>query len=313
MTTTAEPDATSSARAGQRAVRVTDRQETGLRLLASSAKKSFDPAVEVDWAAEVPEHLFGMSPEWSTLYGTALWDELSHTQQVTLTKHEVSSIQGTGIWFEMILMQMVLRDMYGRNPAEAHVQFALTEIADECRHSVMFARSAAKFGCPSYRPSRSVLELGRLFKTLAFGASAYGGILVAEEILDLMQRDWMRDERVQPITRTLSRIHVVEEARHMRFAREEIVRRVQRLSAVQRATERASLAGAAYFITSSLVNPQVYAAAGVDVDRAVAAARANEHYKAKLRAGAAKLMAFLAEADLVGGPSKLAYSRVNLR
>ena len=50
-------------------------------------------------------------------------------------------------------------------------------------------------------------------------------ILVAEEILDIFQRDLMKDERVQPLTRATSQIHVVEEARHMRFAREEVARR----------------------------------------------------------------------------------------
>ncbi|MGZ6855280.1 MAG: diiron oxygenase, partial [Mycobacteriaceae bacterium] len=94
---------------------MTDRQQVAARLLASSAKKSYDPNVEIDWAAPVPTHLFGLTPEWSTLYGTSLWDEMSLEQQVTLTKHEVASISGTGIWFEMILMQMLVRDMYGRD------------------------------------------------------------------------------------------------------------------------------------------------------------------------------------------------------
>ena len=130
-------------------VRVTDRQDIASRLLASSAKKSYDPMVEVDWDAPVPEHLFGMTPEWSTLYGTPLWEEMSLQQQVTLTKHEVSSIMSTGIWFEMILMQMVVRDMYGKDASQPHYQFALTEIADECRpHHV--------------RPRRRALWLPRL-------------------------------------------------------------------------------------------------------------------------------------------------------
>jgi len=269
--------------------------------------------VEVDWDAPVPEHLFGMTPEWSTLYGTPLWEEMSLQQQVTLTKHEVSSIMSTGIWFEMILMQMVVRDMYGKDASQPHFQFALTEIADECRHSIMFARAAERFGCPAYRPNRTVLELGRLFKTTATGATAYGGILVAEEILDVLQRDWMKDERVQPITRTTSKIHVVEEARHMRFAREEIVRRAEGLSNGRRAVERAYLAAGAAVITSNLVTPQVYAAAGLDVDRAVAEARSNKHYQDKLRTSASKLMGFLDDVGLVGGPSRRLYEKVNLR
>ncbi|MGZ6806736.1 MAG: AurF N-oxygenase family protein [Mycobacteriaceae bacterium] len=294
------------------ALTMTDRQQVAARLLASSAKKSYDPNVEIDWAAPVPSHLFGLTPEWSTLYGTAMWDEMSLEQQVTLTKHEVASISGTGIWFEMILMQMLVRDMYGRDASAPHFQFALTEIADECRHSVMFARASEKFGCPAYRPNRPMIALGRIFAATASGAVAYGGTLFAEEILDVMQREFMKDERVQPVTRTVSKIHVLEEARHIRFAREEAVRRVEHLNKVQRARVRVLLAGAAYAVATNLVGPQVYAAAGLDVKRAVAAAKTNEHYQTKLRHGASKTMEFLTDLDLIGGPSRLVLRKAHL-
>ena len=157
-----------------------------------------------------------------------MWDALTDEQRVTLTIHEYCSISGVGIWFECLLMQLVLKDIYGDDPAQPHVQWALTEIADECRHSVMFARTAERFGAPSYQPP--ALRLGKAFVARADGPAAYAAILVAEEILDIFQRDLMKDERVQPLTRATSQIHVAEEARHMRFAREEIARRTPELS-----------------------------------------------------------------------------------
>ncbi len=42
-----------------------------------------------------------------------------------------------------------------------------------------------------------------------------------------MQRDWMRGESVLPIVRTTSKIHVVEESRHMKFARQEMRERIE--------------------------------------------------------------------------------------
>ncbi len=309
MTTTEGSTSTETVR---RAPKVTDRQQLATRLLASSAKKSYDPNIEVDWDSDIPTHLFGMTPEWSTLYGTPLWDEMSLEQQIALTTHEAASISGTGIWFEMILMQMLVRDMYGRDASTPHFQFALTEIADECRHSVMFAKASEKFGCPSYRPRRVVRELGRGFAAFASGAVAYGGTVFAEEILDVMQRDFMRDERVQPVTRTISKIHVLEEARHIRFAREETTRRVQSMNKVQREQVRVVLAGTAYAIVTSLINPGVYQAAGLDTKRALAAAKTNEHHHTKLRAGAAKTMEFLDDAGLVGGPSTVLLRRAHV-
>src|SRR5215217_1270861 len=231
-----------STSAGQSGKRATDRQELSTRLLGSAAKKSYDPVSDIDWTAPIPEDLYGLSPEWSSLYGTPLWEGLTEQQRVTLTIHEYCSISGVGIWFECLLMQLVLKDVYGDDPSQPHVQWALTEIADECRHSVMFARTAEKFGAPSYQPPASILRLGKAFVKRFDGPAAYAAILVAEEILDIFQRDLMKDERVQPLTRATSQIHVVEEARHMRFAREEIARRTPELSTWQLRRHRAGVA-----------------------------------------------------------------------
>ena len=289
-----------------------DRRQLSTRLLASSAKKSYDPVVDIDWAAPIPDGLYGLSPEWSALYGTSLWEELSEEQRITLTIHEYCSIAGVGIWFECLLMQLVLRDIYGDNPAQPHVQWALTEIADECRHSVMFARTAEKFGAPSYQPPSSILRLGKLFAAKMDGPAAYAAILVAEEILDIFQRDLMKDERVLPIIRAGSQIHVVEEARHMRFAREEIARRAPGLNFLQRRKHRTVIATVAAIIADNLVQPEVYAAVGLDPATAKAAARANEHYRAKLRGAASGLVDFLRGAGLIGGPTELLWKRAGL-
>ena len=297
---------------GQSGKQPVDRQALSTRLLGSAAKKSYDPVVDIDWDAPIPEHLYGLSPEWSTLYGTPLWDGLTESQRVTLTIHEYCSISGIGIWFECLLMQLVLKDIYGEDPAQPHVQWALTEIADECRHSVMFARTAEVFGAPSYQPPASILRLGKAFVKRFDGPAAYAAILVAEEILDIFQRDLMKDQRVQPLTRATSQIHVVEEARHMRFAREEITRRTPELSRLQLRRHRTGVASVAAILAENLVQPEVYASVGLDPKQAKAAARANTHYTDKLRDASTGLVDSLRDAGLIGGASELLWKRAKL-
>ncbi len=53
-------------------------------------------------------------------------------RRVTLTVHEYCSISAVGIWFECLLVQLVATDVFSDDPAQPHVQWALTEIADEC-------------------------------------------------------------------------------------------------------------------------------------------------------------------------------------
>ncbi|MBC2642435.1 MULTISPECIES: diiron oxygenase [unclassified Rhodococcus (in: high G+C Gram-positive bacteria)] len=291
---------------------VSDREETAQRLLASSARKSYDPMVEVDWEAPIPDDKFGLTPEWSTLYGTALWDEMTDEQKIELTKHEAASVSSVGLWFEILLMQMLLRDVYGRDKHSRHVQFALTEVADECRHSVMFARAGERLNMPSYGPHPAIHKLGRIWGGFFRGANAYASVMAAEEILDMMQRDFMKDERVQPVTRTVSKIHVLEEARHIRFAREEVGRRIQGASWARLQIERLNTAAVVYFVMKSMIRKEVYENAGLDPKRAAAEAKNNQHYKDTVRTSGSKLMQFLDSVGLVGGPSKRLYKRVHL-
>ncbi|GAA2341481.1 diiron oxygenase [Saccharopolyspora halophila] len=282
------------------------------RLLESSETLSYDPMKEIDWDAPLPADHYGLNPEWSTLYGTPLWDELTEQQRITLTRHEVCSIMSTGIWFEMILQQMILRDQYVKDPAQSEFQFALTEIADECRHSIMFARICQRLEVPAYFPPRTVVELARAFKSTATGEVAYGAGLVAEEVLDVMQRDWMRGENVLDIVRTSSKIHVVEESRHMKFAREEVREHMQSVGKIKRQTSAFLIAAVAYVIVSSLVSPKVYKSVGLDPKCAVAAVAASEHRKSMMRNASAGLMEFLSEAGLLTRPAIALYRRVHM-
>ncbi|MFB6892196.1 diiron oxygenase [Kitasatospora sp. NPDC056327] len=287
-------------------------EDVARRLLGSAAALSCDPATEIDWDAPLPPEHYGLNPEWSTLYGTALWAEMTEEQRVTLTRHEVGSIMTTGIWFEMILQQLVLRDQYLKDPAGAGFRFALTEIADECRHSIMFARACERMGVPAYRPHPVVAQAGRAFKALARGELAYGGILVAEEVLDVMQRDWMRGENVLGIVRGTSRIHVVEESRHMKFARQEIRDRLRGAGALRRRNAAFGIAAGAFVIVTSMVHPSVYGAAGLDTARALAEVRASGHRRAMMRTSSRHLMAFLAENGLLTGPATALYRRIHM-
>ncbi|MFI5585837.1 diiron oxygenase [Amycolatopsis sp. NPDC051758] len=291
---------------------VSDRETMARRLLDSAEQLSYDPVKEVDWETPLDTDHHGASPEWSTLYGTSYWADLTPGQQRALTRQEAASVASTGIWFEMILQQMILRDFYAKDPTDPAFQWALTEIADECRHSIMFARGAAKLGAPAYRPRRFVVELGRVFKATATGEAAYAAILVAEEVLDVMQRDWMRDERVAPFVRTINNIHVVEESRHMKFAREETRERLEGAGWLRRQVNGLVVAIASYFIVSSMVNHRVYENAGLDGKRARREAKANQHHKSMLRSSCAGLMEFLHSAGLLTKPALWFYKRANL-
>ena len=282
---------------------------TAQRLLRSSARHSYDPEVDLDWDAPLVQGAWFMQPERLSLYGTPMWQAMSGEQRVELSRHEVASIASVGLWFELILMQMMVRELYDDDPCTERTHYALTEVADECRHSMMFGRAIARCGVPAYGPSPHVHRLGRGFKALASGASAYASILVAEEILDRWQRELMTDERVQPLIRMVSRIHVLEEARHMTFVREELRRLVPGLSGARLAWHRTVTAQTAFMVARTLVNPQVYVAVGLDPRAARRAAFGNPHYQQTLAWMGERVTGFLDEQGLIGPSQRTIWER----
>jgi hypothetical protein len=296
------------------ALTVPDREKTARRLLGSSAKNSYNPDLDIDWESPEVPGLFHMQPERMTLYGTAVWDALTEEQRIELSKHEVISVARVGLWFEVLLMGMLASHAYNQDPASLHTQYALTEIGDETRHSVMFARWADMYGGTEYKPHPVVHHLGKVFRLVApTGPSMWAGTLVAEELLDRLQREAMNDERIQPLSRMVSRIHVVEEARHVRFAREELVRAMEKTHwGPSRYFHRVFTALAAAIIVRSLISSNVYAAVGLDPAATRKVALSNPHYQATTRWMGEKILPFLDEAGMTNRSARALYRLVHL-
>jgi len=278
-----------------------DREQVAKRLLESSRKHSFDPDAELDWDAPFEDDKWFWPPELVSLYDTPMWRRMSAEQQHNLARLEAASLASLGIWFEIILIQLLARHIYDKPVTSAHVRYALTEIADECRHSMMFARLITRGGAEPYPVSRLHHNLARVLKTVSTTPGSFTCTLLGEEILDWMQRLTFPDERVQPLVRGVTRIHVVEEARHVRYAREELRRQMMHCPRWEAELTRISSGEAARVFSLSFVNPQVYADAGLDRREALAQVRAGAHRREVMQQGAERLTDFLDEIGVLRG------------
>jgi P-aminobenzoate N-oxygenase AurF len=282
--------------------RVADRERIAERLLRSTATRSYDPELDVNWSAPPTAGKAFLPEHRSSLYGTALYEQLSPEQRRELGKHEAASVASTGIWLEFVLLRLLAKLAYAGDPASRHVQYALAEMAEECRHSTMFARLIEWMGTPCYRPPRLVQNLGRLMPTVAYGPAMWGAILIGEELTDRYQREMVADESIQPLIRMVNRIHIMEEARHIGFARAELARSAARLSRAELPYHRALLGRTAYIVARSLISPEVYRSVGLDPGHAHRVALANPAHQETIRFGGEKIVAFLTETGLVGAP-----------
>ena len=279
------------------------------RLLRSTAARSYDPDVDIDWSAPLlPDKGYGLEQRCS-LYGTSLWQQLGPEQRTELGKHEVASVASTGIWLEVMLMRMLARLAYEGDPVSRRVQYALTELGEECRHTIMFARMIEKLGTPVYGPPPHIRALGKLLPAMATGPSAWAAILIGEEIPDRFQRELAEDDSIQPLVRMVSRIHIIEEARHISFARDELPRSVAATSRAGLEYHRLLTARLAFIMSRCLVSPLVYRSVGLDTRKARAAALANPHHQQTIRFAGEKLVAYLADNGLIGGPGRAWWRR----
>jgi hypothetical protein len=289
-----------------------DREATAERLLKSSARLSYDPDVDVHWAAPLNEDQFFIPERLVSLYGTPLWDTLTREQRIELSRQELVNTVSVGIWFEIILMQMLLRASYRQDPTTRHVHYALTEIADECRHSTMFATLIERVGGRPYRNNRWLQRSAQALPLILHGPAMWVATLIGEEIFDALQREHLDDESVQPVVRAVMRIHVTEEARHVRYARDDLVRELAGAPWWRKEFARIVVAAGALLMSRLLSRPRQYQRAGIDPASAVAAARSSAHRRETLSFGARKLVRFLRENDLIGGPSAVLWRRAGM-
>ncbi|WP_371478180.1 diiron oxygenase [Kitasatospora sp. NBC_00315] len=292
--------------------RTADREQNAERLLRVSARHSHDPLTEIDWDAPIDPDQFAVPPHRVSLYGTPLWERMTHRQRAQLSVHELASTISAGIWFELILMEGLVRHVYASDLTTKHAQYALTEVADECRHSTMFARYIARTGYPSARPSRRAQRLGNLHILLNDTTMTFAGAIFVEEFTDALQREMIRDESLQPLARSVARIHVIEEARHIGYAKPELERRWAALSTPRRALFRQALGLLARQSVSEIIHPRVYALAGLDPRAARQAAAGNPHWQQAKTDWSRKAVVFFTDLGIIDHRSARQWRRASL-
>ncbi len=267
------------------------------QLIAASERLTLDPFRDVDWSIEVcDDSMFHLPPEKLPLFATAQWEAMSETERRAYSRHECASLSAAGIWFENKLMQIVLRHLAELPVTDPSHRYLLVEIADECRHSTMFGEYIRRAGTPTYAPSAGV-EFGDVDRLPGGRAMGYLLILAVEELLDTCNRATMRDETLHPVSRQIAKIHVLEEARHLSFAKSFLLNVWPTLPVAERSDAVALAPAAVGFVADLMVNADVYGALGIE--GGAEAARSNPAHRARIVKDLARLVAFLGELGVI--------------
>ncbi len=170
----------------------------------------------------------------------------------------------------------------------------------------MFGEYIRRSGTPAYAPDRPVM----IDESDGGRALSYLLVLAIEEYLDYANRLTMRDERVNDLSRQIAKLHVLEEARHVSFAKSYLAEVWPALSDEDRATARHAAPVLVKEIVSLSLNPDVFEQLGINDGMAIA--EANPHYRDNVVAGLSKLTSFLAEVGVINDEHRPAWLEMGL-
>jgi hypothetical protein len=279
------------------------------QLVAASERTTLDPFVDVDWSVPIDDSAPHLPPEWLPLYATPTWDAMSEAERVTYSRHEAAALCGAGIWFENMLMQAVLRHLAEMPVTHPAHRYLLVEVADECRHSAMFGEFIRQAGTPAYRPAQ-MEGFGGIDGLPGGRAMSYLLILAVEELLDAVNRATMKDDRLHPVSRQVARLHVLEEARHVSFAKTYLAEVWPTLSDEERTAAADFAPVAVSAIAGFTIDPEVYRTLGIEGGEA--SAGANPHHRARIVEGLTKLTGFLKELNVIDAERRATWEALGL-
>ncbi len=266
-------------------------------IIDASRRKSFDPYKEIDWSVPFDYSHFYMPQDMVSLYGTPLWDGMTREQRVKLSMHEACSALATTIWFENQLCFKLIDYLLGASPLDPHFYWMQIEVADECRHSMMFGEAIKRCGVPWYQPRYSS-TIAFFSKYLTSRVAMMLSTLAAEDVTGYINNRTAQDPECHPVMRELSKIHIVEEARHRGYAHEYLKRNWPHVGKIKRSLARRYGLLSTRIIMWQLVHPQIYKNLGLPPE-ALEMAKTNPNRARIRREMAAELVDFLTEVDIV--------------
>jgi len=211
--------------------------ELTTRLHRASVGKHADAYADIDWDApehriEVDDPRFVLTP-LEGLGRTAWYRAQPEALRARIGLHCALAQLRLGMDFESILSRGLLELAFDREPGSPDLKYAYQEVIEESQHSLMFQELIVRGGLPSRglygierSLSRRIPKLARTFPELFF-LHVLGG----EAPIDHVQRRELRRSDLHPLFRTVMRIHVTEEARHISFARSYLRERAPKLGA----------------------------------------------------------------------------------
>lgn len=211
-------------------IAVQSRPELSERLNRASVSKRRYPwdADVVDWSVPLDDAHLYMPEEYSIFYASpALWQRLDTPARSFVTRWELTQLMRNSGKGEHLLNQAILSILHHTSQYDPGWRYMLHEVAEECQHMAMFNSwvrlnadiQTKGLGDDSWGLVASVLtpiiatNFPVLFWTLTMLFEVTGDDLAHAQAKDAAGN-------LHPIVRQMGQAHLIEEARHISFAKD---------------------------------------------------------------------------------------------
>ncbi|MFG2294475.1 diiron oxygenase [Streptomyces sp. NPDC048603] len=160
-----------------------------------------------------------MSEILTTPAGTPMWDELTRTQQIALTKYEAISLFSLGVHNGRASVGVAVARVHER-PYAAVSELLHRFIGEENEHMRLLARFCLRHGGKLYPapPALRADHLNRL-SPAARELTAFAHVLILREIVDHHSGYMAADPSLPPVVREIHRVYHRDQSRHIAFGR----------------------------------------------------------------------------------------------
>lgn len=259
--------------------------ELSRRLNALSRENFYDVYKSFDWPDELGADYLAIAPEYTTVYGTDVWSSLTDEQIRMVSITDTANLYANTLNGERLLVAGLSSQLYTKNAPAEITDYLHHFLDEENKHMIMFGVFCRKYigrvypekkfaFARKYVPGEELLR----FYALAMVVEAYG---------DFFNIRAMNDPQCDPLVREISRVHHLDEARHLSFDRAylaELAAQYMPEWEPETVSEfRAWLAGFMKTNWVTFYNPAAYKDAGIEEPYEVAKIAMASPYQRALR------------------------------
>lgn len=241
-----------------------------------------DPLARIHWE-HLSEDKYWVPEQALSLYGLPQFSALPDWQRKRLSHYEFLNFIEAGIWLEGIFMERIAYSLRNKSQSRTSLKYHLHELREEAGHTLVFLETMERSGLSIPHVHHSRLKLVDLFGRYAPMNSLIFWIatLIGEEIPDRLNR-YIRahPDSVSSVVVEICTMHIIDEARHIAYARELLEEHLANVGSWQRTLLRPLIERLLrQFITIFYYpNKQLYELAGLyPGTQWVEAARHNPH------------------------------------